>query len=176
MATPTSKTERCYPIRHGCFFPCACKSEGRPGTYCTYLSLRTQALCLKRPTRSSTSCSLLSRQDDRSQHPTTCRATFNVCLFFYLTVPLTNFMDTLVFIHAQDKEDAALLESQIPTIVTLTKGGKSASVVRDPATEIPEGCGSAVVTSNIVIHTLVRVRLSYLRSWFVVADRSSGPR
>lgn len=50
-----------------------------------------------------------------------------------------------------------MLESQVPTIVTLTKGCTSAKVVRD-AESIPAGCGSALVTSTIVVHTLVRVR------------------
>lgn len=60
-----------------------------------------------------------------------------------------------VFIQVQTDEEAALFESQLPTIVTLTKGGKSAKVVRD-ISEIPAGCGSSLVTSTIVIHTLVK--------------------
>ncbi|KAF6762787.1 valine-tRNA ligase [Ephemerocybe angulata] len=59
------------------------------------------------------------------------------------------------FIQVQSDADAQLFESQIPTIVTLTKGGKSAKVVRD-VSEIPDGCGSAVVTANVVVHTLVK--------------------
>ncbi|KAJ3874087.1 tRNA synthetases class I-domain-containing protein [Lentinula edodes] len=59
------------------------------------------------------------------------------------------------FIHAKSEEEATLLESQVPTIVTLTKGCTSAKVVRD-AESIPAGCGSALVTSTIVVHTLVR--------------------
>ncbi|KIK55696.1 hypothetical protein GYMLUDRAFT_205313 [Collybiopsis luxurians FD-317 M1] len=59
------------------------------------------------------------------------------------------------FIHAKTEEEASLFESQIPTIVTLTKGCTGATVVRDTK-DIPAGCGSAVVTSTVVIHTLVR--------------------
>jgi hypothetical protein len=63
---------------------------------------------------------------------------------------------TLVFIHVQSVGEAALFESQVPTIVTLTKGCKSAQVIRD-LKDIPAGCGGAVVTSTIAVHTLVRV-------------------
>jgi valyl-tRNA synthetase len=60
-----------------------------------------------------------------------------------------------VFIQVQNDADAALFEQAVPTIVTLTKGGKSAKVVRN-ISEVPEGCGSAVVTASIVVHTLVK--------------------
>ena len=63
----------------------------------------------------------------------------------------------LVFIQVQSDQEAALFSSQCSTIVALTKGCKSAKVVRDQ-TEIPDGCGSAVVTPSILVHTLVRVR------------------
>ncbi|TEB35463.1 valine-tRNA ligase [Coprinellus micaceus] len=59
------------------------------------------------------------------------------------------------FIQVQNDADAALFEQAVPTIVTLTKGGKSAKVVRN-ISEVPEGCGSAVVTASIVVHTLVK--------------------
>ncbi|SJL02337.1 probable VAS1-valyl-tRNA synthetase [Armillaria ostoyae] len=61
--------------------------------------------------------------------------------------------DIQFFIHAQD--DAQLIESQLPTVIALTKGCKSAVVVGD-SKDIPAGCGSSVVTKSIVIHTLVR--------------------
>ncbi|KAF5368392.1 hypothetical protein D9758_002352 [Tetrapyrgos nigripes] len=63
--------------------------------------------------------------------------------------------DIQLYLLIKDDQEAALLESQIPTIITLTKGCKSAKVVRD-VSEIPAGCGSTVVTSSISIHTLVR--------------------
>ncbi|KAF8994628.1 tRNA synthetases class I-domain-containing protein [Cyathus striatus] len=59
------------------------------------------------------------------------------------------------FIQVQADDDAVLFLTQLPTIVTLTKGCKSAIVVRDNS-EMPAGCGSGVVTSSIVVHTLVR--------------------
>lgn len=55
--------------------------------------------------------------------------------------------------------EASLLESQIPTIVTLIKNCKSAQVVRD-IQEVPAGCGSTVLTSSVTIHLLVKVRRS----------------
>ncbi|KAG5646787.1 hypothetical protein DXG03_002164 [Asterophora parasitica] len=60
-----------------------------------------------------------------------------------------------VFLHIQDDQEAALFESQLPTIVSLTKGCKSAVVVRGAAA-IPAGCGSTVVTRTVAVHTLVR--------------------
>jgi valyl-tRNA synthetase len=61
----------------------------------------------------------------------------------------------LVFLHVQNDAEAALFESQLPTIVALTKGCKSAKAVRS-LSEIPEGCGAEVVTSSVTLHTLVR--------------------
>lgn len=55
----------------------------------------------------------------------------------------------------QNDTESVLFESQIPTIVALTKGCKSAQVVRS-INEIPDGCGASVVTSTVTVHTLVR--------------------
>ncbi|KAF9050760.1 valine-tRNA ligase [Hymenopellis radicata] len=63
--------------------------------------------------------------------------------------------DIQFFILTQSDEEIALLESQLPTIVALTKGGKSAQVVKS-SSDIPAGCGSSTVTASISIHTLVR--------------------
>ncbi|KAG6874009.1 hypothetical protein C0995_007966 [Termitomyces sp. Mi166 len=63
--------------------------------------------------------------------------------------------DIQLFFHIQNDKEASLFGSQIPTIVALTKGCKSAKVVRD-LSEIPAGCGGAVVTPSIAVHTLVR--------------------
>ncbi|KAJ7055019.1 tRNA synthetases class I-domain-containing protein [Mycena amicta] len=63
--------------------------------------------------------------------------------------------DIQLFLHVQTEDEAALFESHLPTIVALTKGCKSAKVVRD-IKDIPEGCGGTVVTSTIAIHALVR--------------------
>ncbi|KAI9462013.1 tRNA synthetases class I-domain-containing protein [Lactarius psammicola] len=63
--------------------------------------------------------------------------------------------DIQIFFHIQDGAEATLFESQKGVITTLTKGCKSAKVVRD-ASEIPPGCGSTVLTSTISVHILVR--------------------
>ncbi|KAF8645352.1 hypothetical protein AX16_007855 [Volvariella volvacea WC 439] len=60
-----------------------------------------------------------------------------------------------LFILAQTDADAQLSKSQLPTIIALTKGCKSAKVVRE-LTDIPAGCGGTVVTPTLAIHTLVR--------------------
>ena len=65
-----------------------------------------------------------------------------------------------VFIQVQSDQEAALFSRQCSTIVALTKGCKSAKVVRHQA-DIPDGCGSAVVTPTILVHTLVRVSMGY---------------
>lgn len=80
---------------------------------------------------------------------------------------------TLAFLHITNDADAALFESQIPTMLTLTKGCKSIKVVRN-VTEIPAGCGSAVLTQTIGIHILVRVREPGFFSSFSVFILSQG--
>ena len=63
-----------------------------------------------------------------------------------------------VFLRVSSDKEAQLFESQAPTIVSLTKGCKSAKIVRELG-DIPAGCGSAVLSPTIVVHVLVRVRL-----------------
>ncbi|KAF9565455.1 hypothetical protein CPC08DRAFT_815475 [Agrocybe pediades] len=63
--------------------------------------------------------------------------------------------DIQFFIQVQTEEEEALFTPQVATIVALSKGCKSAKVVRD-INEVPAGCGSAVVTPSIIVHTLVR--------------------
>ena len=75
----------------------------------------------------------------------------------------------LVFIQVQSDEEAALFSPQCSTLVALTKGCKSAKVVRSQ-TEIPDGCGSAVVTPTLFVHTLVRVRLFILVLFIISKD------
>jgi valyl-tRNA synthetase len=62
----------------------------------------------------------------------------------------------LVSILAQTDAEATMFESQVPTIVSLTKGCKSANVARS-LSDIPAGCGSSVLTSTIAVYLLVRV-------------------
>lgn len=56
----------------------------------------------------------------------------------------------------QSDQEEALFSPQCSTIVALAKGCKMAKVVRDQK-DVPDGCGSAVVTPTVLIHTLVRV-------------------
>jgi len=56
----------------------------------------------------------------------------------------------------QDDDEAALFKSQKGVITTLTKGCRSVEVVRD-VSDVPPGCGSAVLTPAIGVHILVRV-------------------
>ncbi|KAJ7498074.1 tRNA synthetases class I-domain-containing protein [Mycena galericulata] len=63
--------------------------------------------------------------------------------------------DIQLFLYVQTDEEAALFDSQLSTIVALTKGCKSAKVVRE-LKDIPEGCGGTVVTPTIAVHALVR--------------------
>ncbi|KAF5319390.1 hypothetical protein D9619_008866 [Psilocybe cf. subviscida] len=63
--------------------------------------------------------------------------------------------DIQFFIQVQTDDEAKLFAPQTSTIVALSKGCKAATVVRNAA-DIPAGCGSAVVTPSIIVHTLVR--------------------
>ena len=64
-----------------------------------------------------------------------------------------------VSLHIQTQSEAALFQSQLPTIIALSKGCKSAKVIRD-LKDIPAGCGSAVLTPTVAVHVLVRVSVS----------------
>jgi valyl-tRNA synthetase len=70
-----------------------------------------------------------------------------------------------VYFHIQSDKESLLFESQLPTIVTLTKGCKTAQVVRD-LKQIPAGCGSAVVTPTVALYTLVRVSITSFHQSF----------
>ncbi|KAF8493570.1 valine-tRNA ligase [Gautieria morchelliformis] len=63
--------------------------------------------------------------------------------------------DIQVFFHAQSAADEAVFESQIPTIVALTKGCKSAAVLRQ-IDDVPAGCGSSVLSDTLTVYILVR--------------------
>jgi hypothetical protein len=64
-----------------------------------------------------------------------------------------------VFYYIQDDTEATLLRSQVATIVVLTKGCKSATIVRDLA-DIPAGCGATAVTPTVAVHVLVKVSMT----------------
>ncbi|PCH34745.1 hypothetical protein WOLCODRAFT_79194 [Wolfiporia cocos MD-104 SS10] len=63
--------------------------------------------------------------------------------------------DIQLFIRVASDNEASLLESQVPTVVALTKNCKVAKVVRT-LEDVPPGCGSAVVSPAVVVHVLVR--------------------
>jgi valyl-tRNA synthetase len=51
-----------------------------------------------------------------------------------------------------------MISSQTPTISSLIKGCKSATVTSD----VPEGCGSVVLSPTLTAHLLVKVRAAEL--------------
>ncbi|KAH8113121.1 tRNA synthetases class I-domain-containing protein [Phellopilus nigrolimitatus] len=63
--------------------------------------------------------------------------------------------DLQLFFLAQTDAEAAVFESQLPTIATLTKGCKSTRLARS-AQDVPTGCGSAVLMPTVSVHLLVR--------------------
>lgn len=66
----------------------------------------------------------------------------------------------IVFILAPEDADAAIFETQLPTIVSLTKGCSSAKVARG-LQDIPVGCGSEVLTPTVAVHLLVKVSYKF---------------
>ena len=86
----------------------------------------------------------------------TSNITFNVSDSIAICAICYSLTRATVYIRVESDAEAKLFESQIPTIVTLTKNGQSAKVIRN-VSEVPEGCGSAVVTPSIVEHMVVRV-------------------
>ncbi|KIJ23910.1 hypothetical protein M422DRAFT_39377 [Sphaerobolus stellatus SS14] len=63
--------------------------------------------------------------------------------------------DIQLFFHTQTEAEQTTFESQLPTIIALTKGCKSAKVVRR-IEDVPAGCGSALLTETLTIYILVR--------------------
>ena len=61
-----------------------------------------------------------------------------------------------MYFHVQSAIESAVLESQVGTIMALTKGCKSVKVVRD-VSEIPTDCHSASVSDTLTVHALVQV-------------------
>lgn len=105
-----------------------------------------------------------SRPVVRSPRRITCRPTFNVSQPKY--EGSTRFLTVLVvfpvFIRAQNDIEAELFQSQASTIVALTKGCKTAKVVRE-LSDVPPGSGSAVLSPTVVVYLLVRVSPHYDR-------------
>ncbi|CDO68942.1 hypothetical protein BN946_scf185000.g85 [Trametes cinnabarina] len=71
------------------------------------------------------------------------------------SVMVAKFPTFVVYIRAQNDDEAELFKSQVPTFLALTKNCKSVEVVRD-LSGVPAGCGSEVLTPTIFVHVLVR--------------------
>lgn len=69
----------------------------------------------------------------------------------------TNLQATIL---STSPNEAGMLTSQTPTIIALVKGCKAATVVSSAA-DIPEGCGSVVLSPTLTVYLLVKVRLSH---------------
>ncbi|KAG9315147.1 tRNA synthetases class I-domain-containing protein [Chiua virens] len=61
-----------------------------------------------------------------------------------------------LFIHVQTMDEKALFESQVPTISALIKGCTKVEVIEASSSQIPTGCGSAVVSSTVVVYLQVQ--------------------
>ncbi|KIK77445.1 hypothetical protein PAXRUDRAFT_834980 [Paxillus rubicundulus Ve08.2h10] len=61
-----------------------------------------------------------------------------------------------LFIHAQTVEEKVLFESQAPTMVALIKGCTKVDVIQGSSSQLPAGCGSAVVSSTVVVYLQVQ--------------------
>jgi valyl-tRNA synthetase len=64
----------------------------------------------------------------------------------------TNIQATIV---STAPDETTMLASQTPTIVALVKGCKSANVTSDPS-QVPDGCGSAVLSPTLTVYLLVK--------------------
>ena len=62
----------------------------------------------------------------------------------------------LVIIQAKKAEQRKMLESQEAIIIALTKGSGTCLFVSNDS-DVPPGCGTEVVTTDITIHIPVRV-------------------
>ncbi|GJJ15026.1 AP-1 adaptor complex sigma subunit Aps1 [Clathrus columnatus] len=63
--------------------------------------------------------------------------------------------DIQLFFHTRSEATKTVFKSQLPTIISLTKGCRSATMVQD-ISEIPAGCGSAVLSDTLSVYILVR--------------------
>jgi valyl-tRNA synthetase len=61
-----------------------------------------------------------------------------------------------VIIQTKKPEHKALFQSQEPIIIALTKGAGTCKFIADDS-EVPQGCGTEVVTADINVHIPVQV-------------------
>lgn len=119
---------------------------------------RIHPLSLKTRREISTLSSRSSLPVDRLLRLTMYKIISNVGdrLPVYCLLLLITFLSISVFFRVLSDNDAVLFESQLPTIISLIKGCQSAKVVRT-LEEVPEGCGSLVISPDVIVHVLVRV-------------------
>jgi valyl-tRNA synthetase len=65
-------------------------------------------------------------------------------------------MPFAVYITSQDASESGMLGSQTSTVSALIKGCTLAQLLQN-ASEVPEGCGSQVLSSSLTVHILVKV-------------------
>jgi hypothetical protein len=62
----------------------------------------------------------------------------------------------LVYAHSNDAIERTMLSTQVPTIVGMVKGCSSVNIVENNK-EVPDGCGSQVLSPSLTIYILVKV-------------------
>lgn len=129
----------------------------RPSCILIFHHNSKKILCLLMQRKSLISLSLHSKLVDLWLPHITFRLIFNVRTKDNLERQQSADVYIPVYVHVQSDHEDSLFKAQSSTIVALTKGCKSANVVRE-LKDVPAGCGSAVVTSTVVIYVLVRVR------------------
>jgi valyl-tRNA synthetase len=71
---------------------------------------------------------------------------------------LTPCLPVPVIVHANDDKTFEMFQKQVAVISSLTKGCKSAEVVRQ-ASEVPEGCATQTITPEVAINIMVRGKI-----------------
>jgi hypothetical protein len=74
----------------------------------------------------------------------------------------------LVIIQTRKPQLKTLLQSQEAIIIALTKGAGTCKIIADDR-EVPQGCGTVVVTGDIIVHVPVEVG-ALSRIFFGFAD------
>lgn len=161
VAAPSATSKRRNTVDYGGFIPCKrafgvrCREVG-DADVCD----RTRRSYQRWRINNSILCFQRSRLRVPWRRRIPSRAIYNVGSMLIVTLHFEVFRSDIrhiVFIQVKTDEEEQLFAPQMPTVVALSKGCKSAQVVRDAA-DVPAGCGSAVVTPTIIVHTLVRVR------------------
>lgn len=81
-----------------------------------------------------------------------CRVSYQVSPKF------SNLTRRAAHVQCGSSEDQELVNQEAPTIMSLTKGSQSVTAVAR-SQDVPTGCISEIVASDLVVHILVKVRL-----------------